>query len=459
MEVTMTEGFTKIDQYLEENLDANLAELVVYCSQPSVSAQNFGLEECADLTAAMLKKRGFTAVVLPTKGAPVVFGERKGRSDKTLLIYNHYDVQPPEPLELWESPPFSPTFRDGKLFARGVSDDKGHLTSRLFAIDAILEEVGELPCNIKFIIEGEEEVGSVSLSAFIQANQEMLSADACIWEFGYIDHRGVPIQHLGLRGLCYVELSVETASVDVHSGLGGSIFPNAAWRLVRALNTLKGDDERIRLPGHYDNVRPPSERDIELMKALPDVDEDYKKRFGVKQYLKGYHGLDLKVNEIFQPTCTICGLTSGYQGPGSKTVLPARASAKVDFRLVPDQDPADVLKSLRSHLDQHDFSDVEITFLGGEPPARTNPDDPFVQMVVESARDVYGHPMQMIPFSGGSGPNHPFIHILNLPVATAGIGYPDTNAHAPNENIRLDQYLSGARHMARIINNFGRDSI
>jgi acetylornithine deacetylase/succinyl-diaminopimelate desuccinylase-like protein len=453
----MARDFSKIDRYLEENLEANLAELVVLCSQPSISAQNLGLEECAALVSAMLKKRGFDSQIIPTKGAPVVFAEKKGRSDKTLLIYNHYDVQPPEPLELWESPPFTPTFRDGKLFARGVSDDKGHLTSRLFAIDALLKEDGELPCNIKFIIEGEEEAGSVSLSDFIEEHQELLQADACIWEFGYIDHRGVPVQYLGLRGMCYVELSVDTASIDVHSGLGGSIFPNAAWRLVWALNTLKGQDERILLPGFYDKVRPPSERDIELMKALPEVDDDYKNRFGVKSFLKGYSGLDLKINEIFQPTCTICGLTSGYQGPGSKTVLPARASAKIDFRLVPDQDPQEVLQSLRLHLDEHGFTDIEITFLGGEPPARTDPDDPFVQLVVDSAQDVYGHPMQIVPFSGGSGPNHPFVHILKVPVATAGVGYPDTKAHAPNENLRLDQYLAGARHITRIIHKFGND--
>jgi acetylornithine deacetylase/succinyl-diaminopimelate desuccinylase-like protein len=453
----MTGRFSEIDRYLEENLDANLAELVIFCSQPSISAQNLGLDECAELTAAMLKKRGFTTEIMPTTGAPVVLAERKGKSEKTLLIYNHYDVQPPEPLELWDSPPFTPTFRDGMLVARGVSDDKGHLTSRLFAIDALLQVEGELPCTIKFIIEGEEEAGSVSLSTFIEENKEKLAADACIWEFGYIDHRGVPMQHLGLRGMCYVELSVKTASIDVHSGLGGSIFPNAAWRLVWALNTLKDQDERILLPGFYDKVRPPSDRDIELMEALPEVDEEYKQRYGVKSYLKGLRGLDLKVTEIFQPTCTICGLTSGYQGPGSKTVLPALASAKIDFRLVPDQDPQDVLQSLRTHLDEHGFNDIEITFLGGEPPARTDPDDPFVKLVVDSARDVYGQPMQIVPFSGGSGPNHPFIHILKVPVATAGVGYPDTKAHAPNENIRLDMYLDGAKHIARIIHNFGID--
>ena len=176
----------------------------------------------------MLRQRGFTVEILPTGGAPVVFGERKGRSNKTLLFYNHYDVQPPEPLELWESPPFQPSLREGKLYARGVSDDKGHLTSRLFALDAILNVDGELPCNIKFIIEGEEEISSVHLKDFVMNNAERLKADACIWEFGGVDHREVPVQYLGLRGICYVELSVETAKSDVHSGLGGSNIPQCS---------------------------------------------------------------------------------------------------------------------------------------------------------------------------------------------------------------------------------------
>ena len=171
--------------------------------------------------------------------------------------------------------------RDGKLYARGVSDDKGHLLSRLFALDAILEADGELPCNVKFLVEGEEEVGSVHLPEFIAANAEKLAADVCVWEFGGVDHREVPMQHLGLRGICYVELSVETATTDVHSGLGGSIFPNAAWRLVWALNTLKDEDEHILIPDYYDNVIPPSDRDIELLAALPPVIDEYEKRFGI----------------------------------------------------------------------------------------------------------------------------------------------------------------------------------
>jgi acetylornithine deacetylase/succinyl-diaminopimelate desuccinylase-like protein len=443
------------DSYLKKNLDNSIAELSRFCEQPSVAAQNFGLRESATQAADMLKSRGFEVEIFSTDGAPVVFGERKGRVNKTLLFYNHYDVQPPEPLELWESPPFKPTLRDGKLFARGVSDDKGHLTSRLFAIDAFLDNDGELPCNIKFIIEGEEEISSIHLKDFVMSHADKLKADACIWEFGGVDHREVPVQYLGLRGICYVELSVETAKSDVHSGLGGSIFPNAAWRLIWALSTLKDENEHIRIPGHYDPVLPPSQRDRELMEALPETSEEYKTRYGVDHFIQNLTGgVELRIAEVFQPTCTICGLTSGYQGEGSKTVLPARASAKVDFRLVPNQTPEQVLKSLRIYLDNEGFSDVNIKYLGGEKPARTDPDDPFVALVVETARPVYGVPMQIVPLSGGSGPNHAFVHFLKLPVVSAGIGYPGSQAHAPNENIRIDLYLKGAMHIVRILSEF-----
>lgn len=449
--------YSKLDSYLEKNLDENLKELARYVAQPSISAQNLGMKECALIVKEMLEKRGFAAEIMATDGAPVVFAERKGKSDKTLLIYNHYDVQPPEPLELWETPAFEPTTRDGKMYGRGVSDDKSHLTARLFAIDSILEQDGELPCNIKFIIEGEEETASLHLHDFIRQNMDKLKADACIWEFGYLDHRDVPMQFLGLRGICYVELSVESLSTDVHSGLGGSIFPNAAWRLVWALNTLKGIDEHILIPGFYDDVIPPSARDREFMEKLPDVADEYKMRYGVKEFIKGLTGgTDLKVEEVFSPTCTICGLNSGYQGEGSKTVLPARASAKVDFRLVPNQKPEDILKKLRAHLDAKGFSDVEITYHGGEPAARTDPDHPFVKLVADAAAGIYDAPIQIVPLVGGSGPNYPFVHDLGLPVVTMGHGYPDTRAHAPNENIRIDLYLKHAKHAARVMKEFAK---
>jgi acetylornithine deacetylase/succinyl-diaminopimelate desuccinylase-like protein len=447
--------YSSIDSYLEKNLDRSLAELSRLVAQPSVAAQNWGLQECAALVGEMLRERGFEVKIMETAGPPVVFAERKGKSDKTLLIYNHYDVQPAEPLELWDTPPFEPSLREGKLYGRGVSDDKGHITSRLFAIDALLETAGELPCNIKFIIEGEEEVASVHLHDFVKSHRDLLQADACMWEFGGVDHTDTPMQYLGLRGICYVELSVDLLSTDVHSGLGGSIFPNAAWRLVWALGTLKDEQERILIPGFYDNIKPPTQRDRELMAALPDPTDEYKSRYGVPYFLKGITGgNDLKIEEVFSPTCTICGLTSGYQGPGPKTVLPAKASAKVDFRLVPDQDPADILKKLRAHLDAHGFTDIQITNLGGDPPARTDPDHPFIKLVASTAEDVYDKPMMLVPMVGGSGPSHPFVHDLGLPVATGGLGYPDTKAHAPNENIRVDLYLKHAKHMARIIQEF-----
>jgi acetylornithine deacetylase/succinyl-diaminopimelate desuccinylase-like protein len=266
------------------------------------------------------------------------------------------------------------------------------------------------------------------------------------------------MQYTGMRGICYVELSVETAAIDVHSGLGGSIFPNAAWRLVWALNTIKGPDEHINLPGHYDTIIPPSPRDRELMQALPEVADDYKSRYGVKYFLNDLQGgVELRVAEVFEPTCTICGLNSGYQGPGSKTVLPARASAKLDFRLAPGQTPEQVLSSLRTHLDQHGFEDIQVTFVGGEAPGRTDPDDPFIQLVVSTAESVYGQPMQIVPMIGGSGPNHAFLEYLKLPIATAGIGYQGGQAHAPNENVRIDLYLKGAKHITRILNAFGED--
>ena len=450
-------NYTSIDSYLETHMDESIAELSRLVAQPSVGAQNLGMQECAALVAGMLRQRGFATEVMPTAGAPVVFGERKGIGNQTLLFYCHYDVQPPEPLELWETPPFEPSLRDGKLFGRGVGDDKGHLVARLFAVDALLSTLGDLPCTVKFIIEGEEETSSVHLHEYVRNNLERLKADGCIWEFGGVDHTETPVQYLGLRGICYVELSVETSSTDVHSGLGGSIFPNAAWRLVWALNSLKGPDEHICLPGFYNKVRKPSGRDIELMDALPETADFYKELYGVKSFIKGLTGgVELRVEEVFTPTCTICGLTSGYQGPGGKTVQPAKASAKVDFRLVPDQEPAEVVEQLRRHLDANGFSDVKVEQLGGEPPARTDPDDPFVKLVCDTAVEVYGVPMRILPMGGGSGPNAPFIHDLGLPVATAGLGHPDGRGHAPNENIRLDLYLKHAKHMARLMAEFGK---
>ena len=449
--------FGKIDRIVGMRIKDNIQELTTLCAQPSVSATGLGLKECSTLVSSMLSKRGFSVTMLPTAGAPVIFAERKGKTGKTLLFYNHYDVQPPEPLELWDTPPFEPVVREGKFYARGATDDKGELMSRLAAVDALLEAEGELPCSIKFCIEGEEESSSEHIRDCVLQNVDMFKADACIWEFGEVLEDDQPMQYLGVRGIAYLELSVESAKQDVHSGIGGSIFPNAAWRLVWALNSLKTEDEKIAIPGFYDKVKPPSPRDIELMTKLPDVSLDYKTRFGVKKFLNGIEGgVELRLAEVFQPTCTVCGLTAGYQGPGAKTVQPHQASAKIDFRLVPDQIAEEIPGMVRHHLDSHGFEDIEITDLGYEGPSRTDPDDPFVKLVIETAAQVYQKPMVIVPLSGGSGPNEVFQKNLGLPIVTAGCGYPGANSHSPNENLHLGLYEKCVKHLTRILVAFGK---
>lgn len=449
-------NFKAVDQYLEDHLDESVAELSRLCAQPSVAAQNLGIDVCAEMVAESLKARGFEVQILPTGGSPVVFGERKGRSDATMVVYDHYDVQPPEPLELWETPAFEPTIRNGRLYARGVADNKGNFIERLHAIDALLAADGELPCNVKFVVEGEEEIGSVHLEPFVRDHADLLSGDVCVWEIGGVDHEGTPTQMVGLRGICYVELRSRTASQDVHSGTGGSIFPNAAWRIVWALNTLKDKDENILLPGFYEDVIPPTDREKELLAQSPEMIPYYMEQYDLKGFLKGIHDeLELAIEAVYEPTCTICGLTAGYQGEGSKTVLPAKASAKVDFRLVPNQTPDKVMAQLRKHLDAHGFDDVEIVNLSGNPPAKTDPDHPAVQIAVQAAEDVYEKPTRVIPMIGGSGPNFIFQKYLGVPIVSSGAGDAVSGAHAPNESISLDLYVKGAKHFARMLKLLG----
>ncbi len=446
----------KIDTFIDDQIDRSIEELSDLCAQPSVAAQNLGIEACAAMVAESLEKRGFDVQVMPTEGSPVVFGQRKGKSDKTLIAYDHYDVQPPEPLELWETPAFEPTIRDGRLYARGVADNKGNFMGRLHAIDAILDAEGELPCNVKFIVEGEEEIGSVHLEPFIKAHQDLLAGDVCVWEVGGVDHENFPIQMVGLRGICYVELRVKTANQDVHSGVGGSIFPNAAWRLVWALNSLKDKDENILLPGFYEDVIPPTEREKELLAQAPPMLDYYKEKYNIQRFLKDIDDeLELAIEAVYKPTCTACGLSSGYEGEGSKTVLPAEAMAKVDFRLVPNQTPEKVLAQLRAHLDAHGFEDVEIVSLGGNPPAKTDPDHPAVLIAVAAARDVYEKPARVIPMIGGSGPNFMFQKYLDVPIISSGAGDSESGAHAPNESINLDLYAKSAKHFARVLAGMG----
>ena len=451
----MTTPLQRVDAYIDQHFDRFVGMLGDLCAIPSVAAQGQGIDPCATRVAELLSAVGLDAQLIATAGNPVVYAEAKGTRDTTLLCYNHYDVQPAEPFDLWHSDPFTMTRKDNLLIARGVADDKGELVSRIAAIAAVKHVLGEIPVGIKFLIEGEEEIASPNLAPFIHANVDRLKADACVWEFGTHNADGVPISYLGLRGICYLEISVETAKIDTHSGIAGSILPNAAWRLVWALNSLKDQDERIQLPNFYESVIAPTARDMELLAALPDSDEEMQELFGNTMFLKNASGVELRRREIFEPTCTICGITTGYQGAGQKTVLPARASAKVDFRLVPDQKPEDVVKQLRAHFDAHGFSDIHITVVGAGRPARTAPDHPLVQSLVDSAMDVYGREPLIWPMSGGSGPNYLFSHDIGVPIVTLGVGYSGSRIHAPNENIRINDFRNGMRHTAALLMRLG----
>jgi acetylornithine deacetylase/succinyl-diaminopimelate desuccinylase-like protein len=450
----MSQRFADVDRHIDEHLDGWVAELTELCAVPSVSARHEGIQDCADLVAGLLRRRGFDARVAPSAGHPIVLAHADGAaSDRTMLFYNHYDVQPPEPLDLWHSPPFQAQLRDGRLYARGAKDDKGELVARLAAIDALRAAGGgELPCRVTWLVEGEEEVGSTSLPDFVRDHWDELACDGAIWEEGGIDEEGRPSMTLGARGLLYVELRVQALSRDGHSG-GANLLPNAAWRLAWALASLKGQDERVLIPGFYDHVRPISPRQQQLLDAMPSLEATYRASFGLERLLLDRTGVAFSAAP-FEPTCNIAGLTSGYQGPGSKTIVPAVASAKVDFRLVPDQDPDDVRDKLRRHLDAGGFADVGIEVLGPERPGMVDPDEPLVRFCAETAREVYGSPPTIAPLGGGTTPMYLFTE-RGVPVVAPGVGFGASNlAHSPDENVRLVDLQNAARHIARLLVRF-----
>ncbi len=457
--LTLETRLAEIDSYIAQHRQNALDDLALLCAIPSVSAKKQAQQPCAEFVCTLYEKAGLTARLIPIPEAPpIAYGEYRSPNPNapTVLFYNHYDVQPAEPLELWDSDPFTLTFRDDKAYARGVGDDKGHIVSRLLAFDAIRSvSGGELPFHVKFVSEGEEEIGSPHIGSFMETERDTLQADYCIWEEGGVNEEDAPYLYCGMRGIAYFELHVKTIAYDAHSGMGGSLLPNAAWRLVWALSRLKDSDERILLPGHYDKAIPASERDMELLASLPNDYEDTRTKFGLPDggFLGGdaTRGAEYMRRAVFEPTLTICGLDSGWQGEGAKTVLPSEAHAKMDFRLVPDQDPEEVHENLKAWLAQEGFDDIEVCYLGGQRPARVDPDHPFVQLAAETAIRVYGQRAVITPIVGGSGPMWWFSNFLGLPITAPGIEYPGVRAHAPNENIRLDDFNKGTRHLAHLL--------
>jgi acetylornithine deacetylase/succinyl-diaminopimelate desuccinylase-like protein len=444
-----------IFRYVDDHLNESIAGLTELCKLPSVSAQNTAIEETAEHVSGLLRDLGFEARILPKPpgGHAVVYAEQPGWSARTLLFYDHYDVQPPEPLELWSSPPFQPTLREGKLYGRGVSDNKGNIAARLAALRAWKEVRGELPCAVKLCIEGDEEIGSPQMEEFVAEQRELLAADACVWEGGGVTWEGVPQVTLGVKGLLYVEVESNTVNRDAHSSYG-TVLPNAAWRLAWALASIKGPDERVLIEGFYDAVRPSTPEERAAVEGMPSEEVETLKSYGVEEALTGVRGLEYRLRHLFEPTATIDGLTSGYEGEGAKTVLPARAMAKMDFRLVPDQDPDDIFTKLRRHLDSRGFSDITLRLLSGERPARTPVTDPLVEVVRRAVMDAYGQEPLIVPTMEGTGPLYPFVATLGLPTADIGIGYPDTRIHAPDENIRIEDFRNGTKAVAALLQRF-----
>jgi len=448
---------TDIARYIDAHLDETIAQLRDYVALPSVAAQKQSIPETAQFVKSMLEAIGAKAEIVPkdAPGNPVVLGELPGASSKTLLLYNHFDVQPAEPFDLWTGPPFEQR-RDGDtLYGRGISDNKGHLISRLMAIKALQEALGgKLPVTIKFLIEGDEEIGSPKLHEFVEQHRKRLAADVCLHEGGGVNATGRPIVSLGVKGIVAVELRVRTAVRDSHSSYGATV-PSAPWRLVWALASLKGVDERIRIPGFYDNVRGPTSMEEQFLRDAPHEEEKLKESLGLRGFLCGAGGYEHTRRMVFEPVLNINGIGSGYQGKGGKTVLPAEAMAKLDFRIVPDQDPEDIADKLRAHLDAEGFDDIELVRAEGEFPARSDANHPFVAIVRDSARAVYGLEPIMYPNMAGTQPLYPMMQLLGVPMASAGIAYPDARAHAPDENIRIADFILGTKHVAAIIEGLG----
>lgn len=449
----MSSDLSDVYAYIDEHADESLAELQRLLRQPSVAAQNLGMAETAALVEEMLASIGFEPRQIPTAGFPVVYAEKPGVSSRVLSFYNHYDVQPADPLDEWESDPWAAEIRDGRIYARGVADNKGNIAARVAAIRAWQAVRGELPLGVKFIIEGEEEISSPSLMDFALQNKDLCAADACIWEFGGRDIDGRPQIHLGLKGICYVELRAKGARLDWHSSVATSV-PNPAWRLIWALNAIRSEDGRVHIPGFYDSIKPPTEEEIEALKTLPDYEAARLEDLGIDEFIDGRTGLDLHLQDYFQPTCTVSGFLSGYTGEGAKTVLPARAKAKLDMRLVADQDPIRIYESLREFLDKNGFEDIETELLGAQYPSRTASAAPIVKVVADTYTELYGQEPVVYATSQGSGPWYQLCGQFGIDACTAGVGHAKSRAHAPNENIYVDDFILGIKHICAIMDRF-----
>lgn len=433
-----------LDRYLDANRERFVDELRDLCRIPSETGADAALDDAARWCRERLAAAGCATHELRVAGEPALVIGEIGSGRRTLICVQHYDVQPAVPLELWQSGPYEAAIRDGAVYARGVDDNKGHLLLRIQAAEAYRAVHGELPLRLRYLIEGEEEDGSAHLAELLAREPALTDGDGALKEGGAIDAAGRPQLSLGGKGIFYMELHVRSMARDAHSG-GATHLPNAAWRLVEALSTFVDARGRILVDGFYDDVRPPTEAELAHVRKLPFEAEVTKKLYAIDRFAWGRGDVEARVASVFEPTCNIAGLLSGFTGEGTKTVIPSEAMVKIDFRLVPDQDPRRIGEVVRAHLDRHGFNDVELVAKEGTRPYRGRMDDPLVRAAQAAAEETFGQPALIIPSSGGTSPMYQVCGRHSLANVTLGMGHPGSGAHAPNEHILLDNYFKGIR--------------
>jgi acetylornithine deacetylase/succinyl-diaminopimelate desuccinylase-like protein len=442
----------KVFDWIDSHRDEMLRDLQSLVRQPSVSAQKLGLEDCANLVVDLMQRDGLDARAYPLAGGPpVVIGNMPGLvSQKTMAAYAHYDVQPPEPLDKWHYPPFGAEIDRGRLWGRGATDNKSGVLAFIKAVKAWIQVGGGLPVGIRFIFEGEEEIGSPHLGPFVQSHPQLFSADAMHCLDGWINASELaPEIDLGLKSVLYVELVARGAKMDLHS-LNAPLVPQPAWELVRALNTLVDENRHIRIEGWYEGLWELGEEEqSQLEENAHRLDLNLlKKEWGIPEFALGRDGIEAIRARAYEPTCNIAGLTSGYQGPGSKTIVPCEARAKIDFRLPPLLDPEKAVKKLRKHLNDHGFEHIEIDLeIMPEPPFKISVKEDISQAVIEAARLVF----DKMPVVNGVSAEGTILKHIWMPTVMTGFAQPDCNLHAPDESIDLDHYMRGIKYAAAIM--------
>jgi acetylornithine deacetylase/succinyl-diaminopimelate desuccinylase-like protein len=438
-----------LSAYLSHNRERHLAELIEFLRIPSIStssAHAADVRRAAEWLAGSLRAAGVENVqVVPTDGHPVVVGDwlhAPGRP--TALIYGHYDVQPADPLEAWSSPPFEPTIRDGKIYARGATDDKAQLFMHVKAVEAFLQEAGSLPVNIKFCFEGEEEIASPNLPRFLEANRERLQADLIVISDGPMLEKGVPSICTGLRGLCGFEIEVKGPKTDLHSGLYGGGVANPLTALVQLLASLRSPDGRAAVEGFYDNVDSIGDALREAYSRIPFDEERIRRELDVPE-LTGEAGYSFLERTTARPTLELHGIVGGYQGEGIKTVIPSAARAKLTCRLVDRQDPDEILRLIERHVERHTPPGVTARVLPKDrgKPFVISPDHPYIQTAARAFEAGFGKAPIFVR-SGGSIPIvETFSGVLEAPVVMLDFGLPGENLHAPDEHFHLEQFDRG----------------